>query len=230
MKQLLWILPSLLMFAGCGAQTTGKEIRIENRFVFENIYGAVTVTPNLSTKSGDVDQITENPNEITTPIDLVMTPAEKMVAAVTNLADARILEKVAEVKAKTPSPVIDKKEKSPVDNDDATKEDIDPLAEYKHHETIAMHSVYGDGRTFYRLGYPGEHWGKKLLVVGNTTGDEFLVPDTSYNFGNRTGKFFFNGNSTGANDNKLEPTFDNNASLFWQVDESVTLYYNGEGE
>jgi len=223
------VLGFVLLLASCGAQTTGKDITVKNSFEFNNIYGSVTIAPDLATKSGDLEQTTENPTEITTPIDIVLTPAQMLTKAGEDLAAAKLLEKTTELQALTPAsvaPTIPSEE--PPDNDNAPVEETTPTNAYEHHDPIAIHSDYEDGRTFYRLGKPGGSWGKTILITGDETGDEFLIPDTAYNWGDREGKFFFNGNSTGPNDDALEPTFDKNASLFWQVDRSVTIHYNKE--
>ncbi len=99
MKSFLFAALIAFMLAGCGAQTTGKDIETRNEFIFGDVYAPVTISPQLSTQSGDTEQDVTAPTEITTDGELILTPSAQLDKAAKGLADAKILAKAGELNA-----------------------------------------------------------------------------------------------------------------------------------
>lgn len=81
---MLMLLVISLVFSGCGAQTTGKDIQINNEFNITNNTGSIDISPDLTTKSGDTDQEVTAPtttiNDI--PFDITATPGNALKSAI----------------------------------------------------------------------------------------------------------------------------------------------------
>jgi len=214
--QVLILIGAVVLLSGCGAQTTGKDVTVNNKIIIEQNYGEIHINPDLATKSGDLSQTTENPTNIETPVDLSLTPVtpeQALAGAVEQKTAATIMAKAAEI-AGSEDQALGPEDQAP---------ESASAAGYKYSKNYKMQEIYHDGRPFYRLGQPGESFGESILIVGDSDGKEFIVPDTGKDTGDKAQQFFFNGRG------EVEHTFDGNASLFWFRGgaESVTVHYNG---